>query len=494
MKQLYFKSIALLLFASFAFSACLKKGDDSYDVNRINDVTVDSTFKDSYIVNVGDTLRLNGQASQSKPDSKLSYEWYYYTDVATPVSVGKETKLALPLDMPTGIYTLVFKVTDEASQTSTFKKINLTVKKLTSEGWLILTNDTNGPNFSIVSSEGDIYKNFLKRSPEFQNIGSAVNFEAFNNSYVSKIQPITLTTTTDLYFIDHNTFEVHSTANEAFKVVTDKDIIKFGNDEYSLGFYMIDSDGKVYFSKNTAQVDANFPSGFDLPCTGTYKATDVILGSLGGNPVAALFYDDLGKQFLYQRANASALTAFGAAPASAPFSMSNFTDKIIYSGIGDNSLTYLVGKSGSGIFNVYTMALTNPLSAYPARAKTELDIPAGAAAKLFTVSPKLPLLYYINGQSLYVYKVSERKSTLLYTFPPTETLVDLKMLRGSQLISEDQLPTLNNRIAIAANEGSDGILYTFDLTPTGAVKGAKYTDRINGFAPIVKIQYKQKPD
>lgn len=494
MKYPYIRSFILFLFAALTFSSCLKKSTDTYDFDKINNVSIDSTYKDSYVVNVGDIFSIEGKATASKPTSKLSYQWYYYTATDSAKVVGNSPKLDLPIEMPTGVYTLVFKVTDDASQTSTFKQINLTVKELTSEGWLILTNDQNGPNFSIVSSEGDIYKNFLKPSDQFKNIGTALNFEVFNNAYATNIQPITLTTTSDLYFIDHTDFKINSTANDAFKVVTNKEIIRYGSDEYSMGYYMIDSDGKVYYSKATGQADKNFPANFDQPCAGTYKATDIILTSLNSNPVSAIFYDELGKQFMYQRVNTTTLTAFPAAPSDAPFSMSNFTDKILYGAIGDNSQTYVVGKTNSGIFNLYTMGLADPLKTYPARAKVQLDIPSGSVATLFAVSPKLPLLYYISGQSLYVYKMGEKKSTLLYTFPPSETPSDLKMLRGNQLITEAVLPTLNNRIAVSTNENGEGIFYTFDITPTGNIKNAKYTDRITGFAPIVKIQYKQKPN
>jgi hypothetical protein len=91
------------------------------------------------------------------------------------------------------------------------------------------------------------------------------------------------------------------------------------------------------------------------------------------------------------------------------------------------------------------------------------------------------------GNNLYLYKITEKTSVLLYSFPTDETITALEMIR-------ERIPTnplADTRIGIASNDSNGGIFYIFDLSPTGALQGGTYTSRIDGFDPIVDIAYKE---
>jgi hypothetical protein len=127
------------------------------------------------------------------------------------------------------------------------------------------------------------------------------------------------------------------------------------------------------------------------------------------------------------------------------------------------------------------------LDSDPATSKAPLLIPNGEDPYLFTLSGKLPLLYYMAGNNLYLYKITEKTSVLLYSFPTDETITALEMIR-------ERIPTnplADTRIGIASNDSNGGIFYIFDLSPTGALQGGTYTSRIDGFDPIVDIAYKE---
>jgi len=493
MNKIFKISQGILVLTMLLCSSCMKDHPEDYKKDQVADFQFDNALKDAYLANVGDVLSLEAKIT-APANPSLTYKWYYYSAAAnstvTRVNVGTAPKLDLNINMETGAYYLVAEVTDTNTGVKGYKKIALTVKRLTSEGWLLLTWKNNQANLSIVSSANEVLKNFLKPSATYPITSKPENLICIND-WDAKSQPIIIKTAQpNVYFLDYNTFDVHNDARDAFKSGLNPPITHFGTDMYNNVFYMWDNNGLVYQVNRSAPV--NYPAGFDQPMQGTYKAAKFVLPVSSGYPVPSVFYDEQAKRFLYQDYGGNVLKPFQAKPASAPFDMNNFPDQIVYTDNGASDMTYVIGKNTSGEHRLYTLALNDALNTYPAMAADKLDIPNNAAPSFYTISGKLPLLYYIVNNNLYLYKMGEKRSMLLYTFPADESVSALKMLRGTAWFTSSNNPNVENLLGIAVNTTAGGVLYTFELSATGALKTGKYTTRNDGFDPIVDIAYKMQ--
>lgn len=493
MKKIYKISCCLSLLLLVLLGACRKENNGDYSPDKVNNLSISGDMKDAYMVNIDDVLRLNAQVAQSQGNADLAYKWYYYstaTSNAETVNVGNTAQLELKINMATGPYILVLESTDTKTGVKAFKKINLTVKRLTSEGWLLLTWKNNKTNLSIVNSANDVLRNFLQPSAEYP-INTKPERVFCLNPYAAATQPIVIQTAEPkLFFLNRNTFEVHGDENTAFASGVSPTVNHFDSDLYFNAYYLWDKDGLVYQTKGGT--DKNYPSGFDQPMSGNYKAAKFSLAVGRGFPIATVFYDEQGKRFLYQGTGANQLLPFQSKPVDAPFNMNNFTDEIKFTALGASDKTYIVGKNAKAEYNLYTLELSLGLDIYPAVAAVKLDIPVNTTPSFFTVSGKLPLLYYIAGNSLYLYKMGEKKSSAaLYTFPEGETVAALQMFRETLSLNESKNPLVNNRLVVATNKGTEGVFYTFDLSATGALKTGRYTTRNDGFDTIVDMAYKE---
>lgn len=488
----YFQYLSILLL--FMASSCLKQQIGDYNPNGINDLAIDSTLDETYLLNVGDDLHLNADVLQTKPEGsgQLSYKWYYYPTAAystdDPVVVGEEAELNLKADMSTGEYYLVLEVTDESTGVKAYKKMLLTVKKLTSEGWLVLTSRDGKTDMSIVSSQNEVYQHFLTQN--FPSNQRPVKLYCVND-WDEMTQTIVIQTDEpELYFIDFDNFDLIGTSAQTFSQDPGIKFKYFATDQYFNEYYLIDTDGAIYSTPRGP--DPNFPEGFSQPFTGTYQLASLVMPTVTAYPVPVVVYDESAQRFLYQPYGESTLKSFGPAPVGAPFDLNNFPGEIIATSLGANDITYVVAKEPSGEIKVYSLDLNDALDYYPAESVATLDILNGKDPHFFTFSGKLPIVYFIDGQDLYVYKISENTATKLYTFPAGEDVAALQMLRETIMMTEAENPDVNNRIAVATNTSAGGVFYTFDLSPTGMLKTGQYTDRNEGFDFITDIAYKEQ--
>lgn len=493
-----YKYLTLSVIFIMTLTSCKKEIEGNYNASKINDITVDSTFQDKYLMNQGDTLRLDAKVSQTQNNGNLSYRWYYYYAEKNLTGnkyteVGNSQHLALPLTMPTGVYTITLETTDNNSGIKAYRKITLDLRKYTSEGWVLLTNENSKPNITVVAPDGNIYKNLMLSSPVYPLTGTPLSLTV-GNSWDLKVQPIVLKTSNNMYFLNFDDFSFEKTAGESVNPASAELFTKFEADAYFNSYYMIDAAGVAYW---TRKVDAaKLPTEFQV--LGTKDAKGYIAAPLSipvqnGGKINNVFFDIKNHRFLYILASNPVMSPFMATPASAQVDLNNFTPEILNASVGANLITYIFAKRQDGAIVAYTAAFDDFASnKYPGREAYVLDIPVGQTPSLFTPSGKLPLFYYILGKSLYVYKVGENKSTLLYTFSADETMVDMKMIREPIIPSSDPDPLVNNRIVIATNKGTEGNLYTFDLDPTGAIKAGRYSNLYTGLGTIVSIAYKEK--
>ena len=490
--------IAIALLVLLTTNACLKKELSDYDPHKIEEIQLDAGLEDRYLLKVGEVLSISPDlAKEGLNPNDYTFKWYYYPSKANSeevrVAAGSTPDLLLESTMATGDYYLVLEAENNSTKVKYFKKMSLVVRRPTSEGWLLLTYKNNKTNLSIVTPEYIVVKDFLVPTSQYPMSEKPVELICMND-WDATVQPIAIRTEEpQIYFLDHNTFEVKSTANDAFVSGTTTQFDFFAADMWYQMYYLKDTEGNLYVTSRGSGEDDNFPSGFSDAMLGNYIASPVLIPTESSYPVQVVIYDIQGKRFLYQPSFESILSPFQAKDPTSPFDLSNFTDRIVYSGLGAGVKSYIVGADNQNKYSLYELimdggAKPSALDAYPASFKQPITVPGHAEPRLFALSGKLPMLYFIAGNNLYLYKMNEQFCELVYSFPSDETVVSLKMLR--QPITST-LPAADNRLAIAANDSEGGIFYTFDLLPTGLIKGNNYATRIDGFDPIVDIVYKE---
>lgn len=478
-------------------SSCVKDQLKSYNPNAFNDLVIEKNFEDSYLVNVDDVLKFEARVTQGKElnPPNLKYQWSYYSAASlatdTPVVVATTAKLDLEMKMATGEYFLALEATDTLTGVKAFEKIKLTVKRLTSEGWLMLTWKENQANLSIVSSANEVYKNFLKPSADYpitsrpEQLFCVADWEA-------GVQPIIIKTgKPDLLFLDHDKFEIAYSAKELFSSPPGAELTHFATDKYFQTYYLWDEDGLLYQTSRGASSDPNFPKGFTLPLGGNYKASNILMPTVSFFPVPIVVYDELGQRFQYQPYGENKLVNFPPTPVNAKFDLNHFTDKIVFNDADAGEMTYFVAKNSEGTYFVHTLGLEGIPDIDPTLFRDTLHLLGGPNPDMFALSGKMPLLYFIAGNTLYLHKITENKTIKLYDFPANEKPAALKMFRESITQTEAQNPAVNNRLAIAVNDAAGGIFYTFNLMATGELKNGKYATRNDGFDFIVDIAYKE---
>lgn len=495
MNKIFITAYSTAVLLLVVLSSCIKQNLGDYKPDSVNSLNIDGNLKDAYLVNVDDVLKLEANTKQSTGGGDITYQWYYYSSTNDAgdkrVVVGSSPKLELKIDMKTGSYFLVVESTDTKTGIKGYKKMQLTVKRPTSEGWLLLTWKNSKANLSIVSSNNEVFKDFLRPSTEYPISVKPEKLICIND-WDAASQPILITTAKpNIYFLDHNTFEVHNDGPMAFLSALNIKVTNFGSDLYNNAFYMWDDNGLIYTLARPRSGSIDFLSGFDQALPGNYRASKWVIPGPPTAPIPAIFYDEAGKRFVYHDPSRKDIRPFTTKPFGAPFDLNNFTDEIKFAGNGSDNRSYVIGKNIAGEYSLYTMDFNKALDVYPAFAIDKLNLIDNGAPVFFTVSGKLSLLYYIANNGLYVYKMGEKKTQLLYPFPADEQVSALSMLRGSDWFqATPERPFIDNRLGIATNKSGVGVFYTFDLTATGAIRLGTYSTRNDGFEPIVDIAYK----
>jgi|GEM_PF-946334 len=494
MKRINFIYIATILLLQLTLlNSCLKKELSDYDHGAVPELLLESGLEDKYLLNVGDELKLVSDLSKEGVNpADYTFKWSYYpkdsnTEVI-PIEVGTTESLNLKSDMATGLYFLVLEVTNKQSGVKYFRKMDLIVKRLTSEGWLLLTHKSDETNLSIVTPDEYVLKDFLVHSSEYPMREKPLEIICMND-WDGIVQPLAIRTAApQIYFIDHNTMEVKSNANDAFTGTTNAKFDFFGSDMWYGLYYLRDTDGNFYTAPRGVGENDNFPYGFSNALLGNHVLAPMMIPTSSSYPIQALFYDQENKKLVYHPTSSPEIESFQPAGVNVAFDMNNFDENVIYAANGASGSSYIVGEK-NGKYTLYEMRLDNGLSEYPAVSKVNLIAPNGKQLTHFALSGKNPLLYFIAGNQLYVYKMNDQQYAPLYTFPAGEEVAALKMLK--EPIVPPTIPFAENRLGIATNSGTEGVFYTFDLSPTGVLKTGSFNSRIGDFSPIVDIVYKE---
>lgn len=140
----------------------------NYDYTKLNEVTIDSVHAE-YTVNSFGNLKIVPELKFALGESKeFQYLWYLYQNTSGEIdTLSRERNLDVQMKVLPGTYALVYKVFDTQMDVYYYKRSDIIVKDVFSEGFLVLGLVGDSLNISMVNTEGvvtkDIHKGFTGR-------------------------------------------------------------------------------------------------------------------------------------------------------------------------------------------------------------------------------------------------------------------------------------------------------------------------------------------
>lgn len=146
------------LLVLLAVGLCMGCYDDkgNYDYHDFNEITINNRgFDTTYLLtSYVDTLRISPELKFKLGESEhLTFEWVarFNGIEFTEYPIGKERDLVYPMSLPSGTYTLFFKVKDTLNTMEYWNVTAFQVQNLLTSGWVVLGENSNGKHVWIWS-------------------------------------------------------------------------------------------------------------------------------------------------------------------------------------------------------------------------------------------------------------------------------------------------------------------------------------------------------
>ena len=162
------------LLVLLAVGLCMGCYDDkgNYDYHDFNEITINNRgFDTTYpLTSYVDTLRISPELKFKLGESEhLTFEWVarFNGIEFTEYPIGKERDLVYPMSLPSGTYTLFFKVKDTLNTMEYWNVTAFQVQDLLTSGWVVLGENSNGEaclDMVTYSVDTLVLKDLLKES------------------------------------------------------------------------------------------------------------------------------------------------------------------------------------------------------------------------------------------------------------------------------------------------------------------------------------------
>ena len=162
------KYIEILVLALGLWLSGCTPDHGNYDYTKLNEVTIDSIHEE-YTVNRFGNLSIEPELKFALGENEdFKYLWYLYQNTDKKIdTLSRQRNLDVKISALPGTYALVYKVFDTDMNVYYYKRTDVTVKDVLSEGVLVLGLVGDSLNISMVNTEGvvskDIHKGFTGR-------------------------------------------------------------------------------------------------------------------------------------------------------------------------------------------------------------------------------------------------------------------------------------------------------------------------------------------
>lgn len=486
------------------FSCAKDKGN--YDLKTINEIEIDSLNGGKEIeILTNEVLKLSpGVKQQNVKDGTYTYRWFMYGDNYTAgIELSDKKDLEVKITQPIGGYTLRYVVTDKATGISAAQQIHLTITSKYASGLLVLDEKTGAGDISHISLTGEIYRNLYSTANNGNHIttpnSKLVGFYYEQGEDIQK--PISV-------FIappGKNTVEIDP---ESYKEIgpfarlmvsppsgavqlSDIAGMASGNPIFAI------VNGKLQFGGG----DDSAPS-FQGALLGDYELAPYIISTTtGGREIInaqtyLITYDQKNGRFLwFSGFNVGLFNTYSTDMTNPGAFNPNVIKKQCVFACYSNQYAYYnwLMKDESGKMYFYQMFPVATQKAAAAYSEIPFS-PEMSQATLFAGSTKLPQIYYVAGNRIFLYDYKANTSRLIYTFSGGEQITDMQFAvsRVPDYDTEYRVIRTLDKIYIATYNGTEGKVNEFDVSATGAFTGGAPVKTYSGFGKITSMFYKEK--
>ncbi|RZK78829.1 MAG: hypothetical protein EOO92_10425 [Pedobacter sp.] len=504
----------LLLATVLMASACYK--DDSTEglLENVNTIAVtDPKAATTITVYQGDVLTLKPTLIQSLQGKELEYSWLQYSSNGNISLAAPRTTIASDYELKLTItpdqyvlgepYVLRFQVKDKESGVSYYLNYNIVVGNKYGAGWMILEDKAGKGDLSFIFPDSTVEHNvYTSRNPNAPITGPRK----------LELTPFSITDAISdpgkrIYILADNGSQEYNYLTMAKKF--DYGFLFFQVpaiiNPQSINWLSTTSGSSklanISILINNGKAHSNLVGGFP----GIKKWGDIALTpagnqnyslapfSAGGPNVAGMIYDNTSKRFYnivaYSATPAAgSLTPFANTASSTAFDLNNVGLTEIFQDSADVVHHYnAVMKNDANQAYLLRFKTQNSSTATPdlSISKTLMNAPGILNYTAAAGSTNTNHIYYSNSNVISRYEGSSNTVVETYSFPASEQVTSIKF---SKYTYNDRAAVKLARLVVATWNGTEGKLYYFSVSQTGAI--GNYTKQFTGFGKIVDMAYK----
>ena len=493
----------LLIFLAAGMTACFED-DSTLGSDFIPDITI-AELRDTAIVSyAGNVLEITPQVTSEYDESELSYAWYIYNESNGTTTDGSELDgfrtekigdaktLSYEVNIPSGLYGIVFEVTEARNGYARRAFMSLSVSTAFSQGLYILKETADGRSDLDLAFNGNFSEDILTNRIGAPLDGAPVNLSIlYGQGYIDgETQEMAYTKGLNVFteedyraFRTEDFYQIQDLSTVFYSGEPQEGEVLYGAYQGMMynfyfsnkGYYGVNACGGMFGYENSGKI--GFPIG-----AGGSKYAQNLMGGFGGTA----YWNEIDRTVCWADYNASVSTVVDY---DLPASMDAATVDCIGSGINyvgftetewfllrdadNNRCVVLLPGSDMGASVVEIDPAVTPRFA-------EADIVAGNALSV-------SIIYFVSGNQLWAYSWGSNseyniplpgvEGTINYV---TNQFLNLDYFTGGEDENFDNL--------IVGTETAEGYnLYIFDDVVGGAPQSA--VEPYQGTGTVKHVRY-----
>ena len=554
-KMIFMKRLLQFLLAAGAMVAGLtacKRDLGNYDYNTPNTISITTDManadpqvvinNDSIVVRQNDSLKLNVILSQTHESDDLSFAWMITQltfNIGNPAQyvIGNDRQLKTKVVLPSGLYKLVVKVTDNKTGVSFYKfySLNVDTAPFGNEGWIVLQDQPadGGCDVSVITTRDGV-----ARGTVYSNVYSLVNGHKLpsgtNKVNVLNYLATTLRSQKISFFYPNGGVQVRSTDFADSSVHTSwfltppsnfnlqlNGMISNGQWEYQI------CNNQLYYRRVNANTILSQPILFSAPVLGTWSLAPFVMHS-GSSENYYTTYDQTNKCFLLYNVDLNVLVPTGrpdvanahfvnyAPPVSnlhpttgSGFDLNNIGKNLVYA---ENAQQYTVANTAHDCFfrnnaGDSTWLIQIPVALTYANTfitgryyLNPANVPGINTASLFACPVTLTMpgkFYYVTNNQINLCNVQTLGTSTNvpggYTFPAGTVIRAMKVFKAGY-VSTAPAPTDGGVLVVATDETASGgghKVYFLNIDKLTGTLNSTPAQVYAGFDKIIDIAFKK---
>lgn len=452
-------------------SSCKKEeGKEQYKV--INNLTIETPAESSLVRSLNDSLIITPVLKESNPvGDDYSYSWTINDSL---VSVKRDLRFLIDLPIKTG-HKIWFTATNKKTGVQAMYQYDLEVKGSYYGGWYVAHNKNGKAHFSLIREDDAIFLNPMEEVNQKAYPGNAIGlyhaaaYQYGGSTYSGYI--FAFTSQGVWRFDRDNLKEIHDIS----EIVPSFDRFPILQKPFQANVpsFFIDQvmilNGGVYAGPGPAFPDYEL-GVFDELSAGDYEMYPGAFFLASTSP--AYYYDNKNKRFMTLPQQSNVLSVAAATNGSFNFANVGRTMLAHDTGIASSREYYFVMTDDSNIR--YLMSAVASGSGTVPGINQRIEGADVNLASSFVTSSVQKQMYYAASNKIYLYNILTNTAQLIFSFPAGYVVKDMEK-------------TGTSRLVVAANSGSTGEVYYFDLSATGEFTGNTYAKKHEGFGDIVQV-------